>query len=73
MDPVLLQEETVVILDCTRRKPAMLGGDKLDNTLLTCDQGNFNQITARNRNRTLITVVRDMCTTTVPPTPHGIL
>ena len=46
----------------------MFGGRvKLDNTLLTCDQGNFNQITARSRNRTLVTVVRDMCTTTVPP------
>ena len=31
----------------------MLGRDKLDNTLLTCGQGNFNQITARRRNRTL--------------------
>ena len=37
----------------------MLGRDKLDSTLLTCDQGNFNQITARSRNRTLVTVVRD--------------
>ena len=42
----------------TRRKPAMLGRVKLDNTLLTCDQGNFNQITARSRNRALVTVVR---------------
>ena len=25
----------------------MFGSVKLDNTLLTCDQGNFNQITAR--------------------------
>ena len=45
----------------------MLGRVKLDNTLLTCDKGNFNQITARCRNRTLVTVVRDTCTTTVPP------
>ena len=30
----------------TRRKPAMFGRVKLDNTLLACDQGNFNQITA---------------------------
>ena len=44
----------------------MLGGVKLDNTLLTCDKGNFNQITAWSRNRTLVTVVRDMCTTTGP-------
>ena len=48
----------------------MLGRDKLDNTLLTCDQGNFNQITVRSRNRTLVTVVRDTCTTTVPPNIH---
>ena len=33
----------------------MLGKVKLDNTLLTFDQGNFNQITARSRNRTLVT------------------
>ena len=49
----------------------MLGRVKLNNTLLTCDQGNFNQITARGRNRTLVTVVRDTCTTTVPPAPSG--
>ena len=47
----------------------MLGRDKLDNPLLTCDQSNFNQITARSRDRTLVTVVRDTCTTTVPPPP----
>ena len=29
-------------------------------------KGNFNQISARSRNRTLVTVVRDTCTTTVP-------
>ena len=63
MGPVLLQEEN----RGNRRKPVMLGRDKLDNTLLTCDQGNFNQIIPRSRNRTLITVVRDTCTTTVPP------
>ena len=44
----------------------MLGRVKLGNTLLTCDQGNFNQITACSRNRTLVTVVRDTCTITVP-------
>ena len=33
----------------TRRKPAMLGRVKLDNTPLTCDQGNFNQIAAWSR------------------------
>ena len=47
----------------------MLDRVKLDNTLLTCDQGNFNQITARSWNRTQVTVVRDTCTTTVPPAP----
>ena len=48
----------------------MLGRVKLDNTLLTCDQGNFNQITARSRALTQVTVVRDTCTTTVPAAPH---
>ena len=48
----------------------MLGRVKLDNTLPACDQGNFTQITALNRNRALVSVVRDMCTTTVPPAPH---
>ena len=51
----------------TWQKPAMLGKVKLDNTLLTCDQGNFHQITAGRQNQTPVTVVRDMCTTTVPP------
>ena len=46
----------------------MFGRVKLDNTLLTCDQGNLNQITARSRNRTLVTVVRDTCTITVHKT-----
>ena len=35
----------------------MLGRDKLDNNLLICDRGNFNQITAWSRNRTLVTEV----------------
>ena len=48
----------------------MLRRDKLENTLLPCEQGNFDKITARSRNRTLVTVVRDTCTTTVPPAPH---
>ena len=47
----------------------MFGRVKLDNTLLTCDKDNFNQVTARSRKRTLVTVVRDMCTTTVSPAP----
>ena len=54
----------------TRRKPAMLGRVTLDNTLLTCDKGNFNQITAGSRNRILVTVVRDTCTTTLPQAPR---
>ena len=37
----------------------MLGGVKLDNTLLTCDQDNCNQIAAKSRNRTLVTVARE--------------
>ena len=45
----------------------MLGTVKLDNNLLTCDQGNFNQITAWSRSQILATVVRDTCSTTVPP------
>ena len=50
-----------------RRKPVMLGRAKLDNILLTFDQGKFNLITTRSRNRTIVTVVRDTCTSTVPP------
>ena len=38
-----------------------------------CDQGNFNQITAWSWNRTLVTVVRGTCTTTVPSLPHSEL
>ena len=71
MDPVLLQE-TGNRSTCTTgnrstwRKPAKLSRVKLDNTLLTYDQGSFNQITIRSRNRTLVTVVTNTCTTTVP-------
>ena len=46
----------------TWRKPAVFGRVKPDNTLLTCDQGNFN--------RTLVTEVRDTCNTTVLPIPQ---
>ena len=46
----------------------MLVGVKLDNILLTCEQGNFTQITARGCNQTLASVVRDPCT--VPPVTH---
>ena len=45
----------------------MLGRVKVDNTFLTCDKGNFNQITARSRNRARVTVVRDTCTAIVSP------
>ena len=48
----------------------MLGRVKLDNILLTCGRVNFNQITARSRNGTLVIVVRDTCTTIVPSAPH---
>ena len=41
----------------SQRKFAMLGRDKLDNNLLICDRGNFSQITAWSRNRTLVTEV----------------
>ena len=51
----------------TGRKPGVLGRIKLNNTLLTCEQGNFNQVIARSRNLIPVTVVRDTCTTTVPP------
>ena len=47
----------------------MLGRVKLDDALLTCDKGNFNQITAWSRNRTRVTAVRDACATIVPPAP----
>ena len=53
MGPALLQEETGVPED-----PAMFGRVKMDYTLPTCDQGNFNQITARSWKRTLVKVVR---------------
>ena len=56
----------------TRRKPALLYRVKQDNAFLTYDQGNFNQTTARSRNRTRVTVVKDACTTTVPPAPHQV-
>ena len=55
----------------TQRKPVMLGRGKLNNTLLTCDKGSFNEITAQSQNQTLVTVTRDMCTTTVPPVLLG--
>ena len=45
----------------------MLGRVKMNNTLLTYDKGNFNQMTARSWNRTVVTMVRDTSTTTVPP------
>ena len=53
----------------TWRKPARLGKVRLHNIYLTRDQGNFNQVTTWSRNRTLVTVVTDTCTTTVPPAP----
>ena len=64
MGPVLAQEETGVPGENLRCLVV-----KMDDTLLTRDQDNFNQITARSRNQALVTVVRDTCTTTVPPAP----
>ena len=51
----------------------MLGRVKPGNTLLTSDISNFKQITARSRNRPLVTVVRDTCTSVVPLSPHPIV
>ena len=51
----------------------MLGKDKLDNTLFTCDQGYFNQITTRSRNLTLVTMVKDTFATSVPPEASQII
>ena len=48
----------------TWRKPVMFGRFKLENTLLTCDQCNLNQVTACSRNRTPVTKLRGTCTTT---------
>ena len=64
MVPVLLQEETGVL-----RENLQCFVDSDLTTLFSHDQGNFNQITVRSTNRTLVTVVRDTCTTTVPQTP----
>ena len=66
MGPVLLQLKTGV----PGEKPAMFGRVKLDNTLLTCDKGNFNQITAKSQNRT--PVVIHLCSSTVPLAPTNI-
>ena len=37
----------------------MFGRVKLDDTLLTCNKGNFHQTTARRLHRTLVTVMRE--------------
>ena len=64
MGPVLLREETGVPGEILRYLVQSNW-----TTLLTYNQGNFNQITARSRNGTLVRVVVDMCTTTMPPAP----
>ena len=64
MGPVLLQEEIRVSGEDLRYKV-----ESNWTTLFMCDQSNFNQIIARYRNGTLITMVRDTCTTTVQPVP----
>ena len=51
----------------------MLGRVKLDNTLLTCDQGNFDLTTAQSQKRSLVTDVKDMHPTTVPPRPFLVI
>ena len=53
----------------TQRKSVMLAGVKLYNILLTCDKGRFHQITAWSQDQTLLTVMGDRYTTTVPPAP----
>ena len=52
---------------------SVVGRVELDSTLPTCEQGNFSQVTARNRNRILVTVVRDTRPTTVPPAPPKVV
>ena len=63
MGPMLLQEETRVPGE------SMWCLVELDNTPLTCDQGNFNLITGQCQNQTLVTLVEDTHTTTLPPAP----
>ena len=48
----------------------MLDRVKMDNTHRTCNQGNFNQIRARSRNRTLVTVVRRRALPVPAAPPH---
>ena len=49
----------------------ILGRVKLDNIFLTCNQGNFNQVTTRSRNQTLVTVVRYVHYSCATSTPIG--
>ena len=58
MGPVLLQEETGVSGENLRCLVELNWA-----TLFS----HVTKVTARGRNRTLVTVVRDTCTTTVPP------
>ena len=47
----------------------MFGKLKLDNTPLTCNQGEFNQIVAQSWNQILVTKVKDVhyhCATSTP-------
>ena len=67
----LWQCQIITKIFCSRisEDDSEIGRVKLANTLLTYNKRNFNQITARSRNSTQITVVGDTCTTTVPPAP----
>ena len=60
MCPVLLQKETGVPGENLRR----LVESNWITVFSHVTKVTFNQITARSRNRTLVTVVRDTCTTT---------
>ena len=66
MSPVLLQEETGVPGENLR----CFVESKWTTLFSRVTKITFNQITARSRNRTQVTVVRDTCTTTVPLTPQ---
>ena len=66
MGSVMLLEETGV----PGVKPAILVRVKLGNFLFIFGQSNLNHTTVWSWNRTLVTVARDRCTTTVPPAPR---
>ena len=63
MGPVLLQEETGLSGENLR----CLVESNWTTIFSHVTTVTFNQITTRSRNRTQVTVVRDTCTSTVPP------